>query len=515
MPSTSENNKRIAKNTLMLYVRMLFTMVVSLYTTRVVLEVLGADDYGINNLVGGVVGMMGIVTSLLSQGTSRFITIALGKSNEEELKNTFSASITIHLALAVLILIIGEAIGPWLVGRLNIAADRIDAAQFIFQFALIGSCIGIFQTPFHASIVAHERMSVYAIFSIVDVVAKLLVVYLLLVINVDKLKLFSLLYFIVGLITAFGYYFYCVKRFEECRTFTFKLDKKLYKDIFNYTGWNAIGAIAFTMNGQGITILLSVFGTAVNAARGIAGSISGVVYNFSGNFLAASRPQIVKLCAVGDYEGMNNLIIRTSKFSSYLMGLIGIPLFIEMDYVLTLWLGEVPDYTVVFARLTLIQGLIQAIDFPIGTGIHAVGKMKLPNITSAFIYMMILPISYIAIKMGASPEIAYVMIICVYPLALLMDLYILNKYTAFPGIRFLVHTVLRSVIFILLTASIVGYITLYTMAPQFPRLVMTTVVSCLCFIPLVYFGGMTVGERSFVKNIILQKLHLNRLQKNN
>ena len=206
MSSETENTKRIAKNTLMLYFRMLFTMVVSLYTTRVVLNVLGADDYGINNLVGGVVGMMGIVTSLLSQGTSRFITIALGKNDERELNNTFSASMTIHLVLALIILIVGELVGPWFVSGLNIAPERMEAAQFVFQLSLISSCIGIFQTPFHAAIVAHERMSVYAYLSIFDVVAKLLVVYLLLVVDVDKLKLFSLFYFVVGLITASIYY---------------------------------------------------------------------------------------------------------------------------------------------------------------------------------------------------------------------------------------------------------------------------------------------------------------------
>lgn len=506
----SENTKRIAKNTLMLYFRMLFTTLVSLYTTRVVLNILGADDYGINNLVGGVVGMMGIITSLLSQGTSRFITIALGKNNEEELCNTFSASMTIHLALAILILIVGEAVGTWFVSGLNIVPERMDAAQFVFQLSLIGSCIGIFQTPFHAAIVAHERMSVYAYLSIFDVVAKLLVTYLLLMVDMDKLKLFSTFYFIVGLITASIYYGYCRKQFQECRNFTFKADWKLYKEIFDYTGWNAIGAVAFTMNGQGITILLSIFGTAVNAARGIAGSISGVVYNFAGNFLSASRPQIFKLCAVGDYDGMNRLIIRTSKFSAYLMGLIGIPLFLEMEYVLSLWLGDVPDYTVVFARLTLIQGLVQAIDFPIGTGIHAVGRMKLPNITSAFIYMLILPVSYVAIKMGATPEIAYVMIICVYPLALFMDLYIIHKYTTFPAINFIVKIAARSVLFILLTACLVKYMTIYTMTSSFIRVVITTMISSLCFIVVVYFGGMTIGERNFIKNEILKKLHLKK-----
>ena len=508
MDNQTANTKRIAKNTMMLYVRMLFGMLVSLYTTRVVLNVLGADDYGINNLVGGVVGMMGIVTSLLSQGTSRFITIALGKGDEVVLKSTFSASMAIHIALGLVIFVVGELVGPSFIDNLNIAASRMDAAHFVFQLSLISSVIGIIQTPYGSAIVAHERMSIFAYISIWDVIAKLLVVYLLLVVDADKLKLFSLFYFIVGLITITIYILYCRKHFVECRTFKFKTDWNLYKDIFKYTGWNAIGAVAFTMNGQGITILLSVFGTAVNAARGIAGSISGVVYNFVGNFLAASRPQIVKLCAIRDYDGMNKLIIRTSKFSAYLIGLIGIPLFLEMEYVLNLWLKNVPDYTVVFARLTLIQGLIQAIDFPIGTGIHAVGKMKLPNITSAFIYMAILPISYVAIKLGASPEIAYIMIICVYPFALFMDLYIINKYTGFPAMNFLISIAMQSVLYIVVTALVVGLFVQGVLNAGFLRLMVTSIVSSLIFLPIIYFVGMTKGERLFITNIIAKKLKL-------
>ena len=508
--SHSENTKRIAKNTLMLYGRMLFSLLVSLYTTRVVLDVLGASDYGINNLVGGIVGMMGIITSLLSQGTSRFITIALGENNFPKLKNTFSASVTIHIILALLILLIGEIVGPWFVGRLNIASERMDAAQIVFQLSLLSSIVGITQSPFHAAIVAHEKMSVYAFISIWDVIAKLLVVYLLLMVNVDKLILFSTFYFFVGLLTASFYLFYCWKKFAECREFTLKTDKRLYKEIFNYTGWNAIGACAFTMNGQGITILLSVFGTAVNAARGIAGSISGMVYNFAGNFLAASKPQIVKLYAANDVEGMNSLILRTSKFSAYLMGFVGIPLFLEMDYVLQLWLKEVPAYTSVFARLTLIQGLVQAIDFPVGTGIHAVGRMKLPNITSALIYMMILPLSYLAIKLGASPEITYILTICVYPLALFMDLYIIQKYTCFP-VRYFIHKVIFwPIVFIVFTGFFIHLTLQNAMEESFIRVVITTLSSCITLSALIYLWGTTEGERKFMLEIVYKILHIKK-----
>jgi Na+-driven multidrug efflux pump len=266
--------------------------------------------------------------------------------------------------------------------------------------------------------------------------------------------------------------------------------------------------VAFTLNGQGITILLSVFGTAVNAARGIAGSVSGVVYRFVDSFQAAAKPQIVKLCAVHDYDGMNNLIMRVSKFSSYLMGFIGIPLFLEMDYVLQLWLKDVPEFTTVFARLTLIQGLVQSMDFPIGAGIHAVGKMKLPNLTSAFIYMVILPVSYIGIKLGASPQITYVMVVCMYPLAMFMDLYILRKYTEFRTWEFLRHVVIKSIILILMTAVLTEYIVAICFLEGFLKLMVTCGVSSVIFLLVVSVFGLTHRERNFIKGVVIEKLHL-------
>lgn len=501
------SHKRIAKNTIYLYFRMLITMVVGLFTSRVVLNTLGVEDYGLYNLVGGVVGLMGIITSLLSQGTSRFITIALGKNNLYELKSTFSASLTIHICLAIFILIIGEVIGPRIISNLNIESLRMDAAQFVFQISLISAVTGIIISPFIAIIVAHEKFSLYAYISIFDVIAKLGIVYLLLLVNIDKLKLYSLLYFSTNLITTLIYILYCYNNFIECKKIQLKVDRKLYESILNYTGWNAIGACAFTLNGQGLTILLSIFGTAVNAARGIAGNISTYCYSFVANFQSASRPQITKLCAIGDFTSMNNLIVRTSKISTYLIGFIGIPLFIEMEYILALWLKIVPDYTVVFARLTLVQGFIQSMDFPIGAGIHAVGKMKLPNLTSAFIYMAILPICYIIIKIGATPELAYIVIVCVYPIAMFMDLYIINKYTQFPVWNFIKNVIIKSSIFIVFTYIVVRIIITNYFEPNFIRLLFSTISSCLIFTLIVYGIGLTSTERLIVKKTILAKIH--------
>ncbi len=488
----------------MLYIRMMFSMVVSLFTTRLVLDILGVDDYGIYNLVAGVVGMMGVVTGLLSQGTSRFITIALGRNDNQSVKNTFTACFTIHLILALLIFIVGEAVGPQFIRTLNIPAHRLNAAIFTFHFSLLTAVLNVAYTPFNATVIAHEKMNIYAYIAIWESVAKLLVVYLLLIIHVDKLKLFSVSYFAIGVITACMYYLYCKKHFDECSKLNVKPDFKLYKEIFTYIGWNTIGVCAYTMNTQGITILMNIFGTAVNAARGIATTAGGAIYNFANNFMVASRPQIVKLCAVGDYQGMNALVDRTSKFAGYLIGFIGIPLFIEMEYVLGLWLKEVPAYTVIFTRLTIIQGLIQAIDAPLGMGIHAYGRMKLLNITTSIVYMLVLPISYLFIKLGIQPQTVYVVILCSYPIVLLINLYILNKYTGFKILRYLFGNVLISISIIVLTAVSAGVLSTNVISPGFMRLCFTAAISWIIFIPAIYFLGLNNDERSFIKNIVMK-----------
>lgn len=501
----SENTKRIAKNTMMLYGRMLFSMVVSLYTTRIILKVLGEEDYGILNLVGAIIGMTGILTSLLSVGTNRFITFALGKGNEDELKNTFSASLTIHLILGIIIFILGETFGITFVNNLNINPDRLSAAHFVFQLSLLATIISIIQSPYYGTIIAHEKMSVYAYISIWDTVAKLLIVYFLTAIEIDKLKLYISLLFAVTLSTAFIYYIFCRKQFAECRRFSFRFDKELYKEILRYSGWNTISVISSTLNNQGITVLLNNFGMSVIASRGIAASVSGFIYKFVSSFQSATRPQIIKFCAVKDFSNMNALILRTSKFSSYLIGIIGIPLFIKMEYVLQLWLDDVPTFTTIFARFTLIQGLIQAIDSPVGSGIHAIGKMRLPNITSSVIYISILPISYLAIRLGASPIITYIISICIYPLALFMDIYILNMYSNFPIKSFIKAT--SSTLLIILVTTLCAYgFSLYHSSSSFMGLVLTTIVSCLIFILLVYFWGLTKSERFFVNREFTRRI---------
>lgn len=505
-----ENNKRIVKNTMALYVRMLFTMIVSLYTTRIVLQTLGEDDYGLFNLVGAVISMMGVFTSLLTQGTSRFITVALGKNDSKMLNDTFSSSITIHIIFASIIFILGILIGLPEIEHLNIESSRIETARFVFLLSLATAMIGIIQSPYNATIIAHEKMNLYAYIGIWDATSKLFIVYFLTTIDIDKLKLYSILYFLTSLVTFIMYYTYCKKKFNECKMIRFKIDKQLYKDIFCYTGWNTIGAIAFTMNGQGITIILNMFSTAVVAARGVALTVSNFIFSFVNSFLTATRPQIIKLYSSHHISEMNRLIMRTSKFSLILISFIGLPLFIEMDKILLLWLGEVPEYTSIFIRFALIQGVIQAIDYPIGTGIHAVGKMKLPNITSSLIYLTILPLSFFAIKLGATPTITYVIMVCVYPIALFTDMYILNKYTLFPIKEFILKNILVPATLVILTTITTEYIINTFFEQSLIRIFITVIITYTFFLPSIFLFAFNSKERYFVINTIRSRFIKNK-----
>lgn len=502
MSGTSQQNySRIAKNTILLYGRFLITLVISLFTSRVILQTLGFNDFGLYNVVAGFVTLLAFLNGYISQGTVRFITFYLGKDAHNRLKQVFAASLTLHLALAILIFLFGETFGVWYIeNKLNIEAGRESVALFVFHLSLITGCLAVLQVPFSACITAHEDMGIYAYISIFDVVMKLVIVYLLLVVNTDKLQMYAIFYFIVSLITSSFYLLFCFRKYPECGL-RFRTDMKLYKDMFNYIGWNAIGAVAFTLNGQGITMLLNLFfGTIINAARGVAGSLSNIVSQFVFNFQTAMRPQIIKSYASGDVKEMEKLVIYCAKYSSYLCMLFGIPLFIESDTILHLWLGKVPPYASVFCKLTIIQIMLQGIDFPVGYGINAVGKMKLPNITSSIVYLTILPLSYIAMKLGANPTAAYLVSICAFPGALIFDVWILTKYIGFDYLLYIKDVILKTGLLIILS-GILPLIIHQQMSTSFIRLAIVTAASLFISIPLIYYKGLepNVREKVFLK----------------
>ena len=508
--SVAENNKRIIKNTAVLYARMLVMMVLGLFTSRVTINALGVEDYGLNNVVAGFVSMLVFFNGILAQGSSRFITFHLGTGDIKRLKEVFSACMTLHVLMSLLVLIGAETIGLWFVNhKLNIDPTRMVAANYVYQFAVISTCLSVTQVPYSSAIVAHEKMSAFAWMVILDVVAKLFLVVLLLHVEADKLILYSIFMCIVSFVNLLIARIYCHIKFEEC-TIRLSYDNNLYAEMFNYTGWNTIGAFAFMAHDQGLNILLNMFyGTVVNASRGIAFTVSSYVSSFMNNFQTAASPQIIKYHASGDDNQMNTLIHNTSKYSTFLLIIVGIPVFIEAESLIRIWLGHVPEYVVWFVRLTLIQSLVQSIDIPVGKGIHAFGKMKLPNIVSGSVYMMILPISYIAMRMGAAPIIAYVVIILTYPIALLTDLWILQKYSAFHIGHFLKDVVIRILIFTT-TSSVVPVIIHCQMNETIGRVILVTLSSCLISSAVIYRFGLEPEIRRKLILFIKRKLNISK-----
>lgn len=508
MSQTSDNNKRIAKNTLYLYFRMLVFLFIGLLTGRVTINALGINDYGLMNVVAGVLGILGYFCTLLSRGTSRFLTVGLGKGDMNALHNTFSACATIHIVMAILTLILGETVGLWFVNnKLVIDPARMFAANYIYQLSLISVFLSITQTPYMASIISHEKMSTFAFMTIFDVVMKLIVVVLLLYIDTDKLIMYSTFYFVVNMMSFFMYRIYCLRNFEEC-TLSLRWDKQLYKEIWNYIGWFSIGHLASIANSQGITILLNLFfSTVVNAARGIATTVSNQVSGFVMNFQTAANPQIMKYYATGEYEQMNRLVVNTAKYSSYLLILIGLPVFIETEFLIKLWLGNVPEYVVPFVKITLIESFFRAIDFPIGTGIQAFGKMKLPNITSSIAYLSVLPLTYLFLHFGASPIAAYLVACVAYPFALACDLWILNMFSGFNVTNYLQTVPVKSLLISL--GSAVVPVMARTLLPSGLVSFFISVSSCIvASSAMIFYFGLGKEMQQKVLHKVSSVLHL-------
>lgn len=507
MSTESENNKRIAKNTLYLYLRMFITMIVGLYTSRVVLNTLGVSDYGVYNVMGGIIGMLTYVNSLLSGGTSRFLTMDLGRGDQQSLKQTFSIANTLGFVAAGIILLLGETVGFWFMNtQLNIDPMRMDAANWVYQCALVSCALSVIQTPYTASIIAHEKMGIYAYMSIFDVAMKLFVAFALIWFDFDKLKLYALLMFTVNLLNFIIYRVICTRKFEEC-TFTFDFDKTKFKEMLGYSGWNMVGAFANLLNNYGLNILLNIFfGTVVNAARGIALQISHIVQSFYSNFQMASRPQIMKYYAQGDVKGMSSLICNTSKYCAYLLLCLVVPILFNVDGFLMVWLGQKPEYAAWFTRVILLQILFQALDYPIGMGIHAVGKMRLPNITSAFFYLSVFPLSYVAFKLGAGPIIGYCVYLMFAPFIMFLDLLILSKYTSF-SIRHFAFYVFVPVVLVMIMSSVISFIAIYFIPSDgFICFVVKCIISFTATCLSAFFIGLSKPMRTKVLYIIKAKI---------
>ena len=496
---SSDNNKRIAKNTLLLYFRMLFMMAVSLYTSRVVLNALGIVDFGIYNVVGGVIAMLGFLTGSLSAASSRYITYDLGRGNMNAMKKTFGNILSIHVVLALLILVIGETVGLWFMStKLQIPVEREFAAYWVYQFSVFSMVVSVISVPYNAAIIAHEKMSAFAYITIVDALLKLLIVYLLVVVPYDKLIIYAILLFCVQIFDRVVYGVYCARHFEETRA-KLSYDGKLFREIFVFAGWTMNGNLAVIGYTQGINILLNMFfGPAVNAARGIAVQVQNVCQQFCTNFQVALNPQLIKSYAKKNYIEMHELLIKSSKFSFYILFLLSVPLMLEAPLVLKWWLGVVPAHTVAFLRLILISSTFVALSNPIIVSVHATGDIKKFQIIEGTMLLTIVPIAYFLLKVfGIRPEIVF----CVHIVVEICTQYIRLK-LVLPMIGMSLYTyykqVINPILLVLVVAPIFPLLLYFYLEQSNFSFFAVCIVCMFSIIISILYLGCTLSERLFL-----------------
>lgn len=495
---TSDNNKRIAKNTLLLYFRMLFMMVVSLYTSRVILNALGVEDFGIYNVVGGVVAMFTVISGSLSAAISRFITYELGKGDQSKLNKIFSASVTIQLLLSLIIVVLIESVGVWFLNaKMTIPADRVTAANWVLQFSIITFVINLISVPYNAAIIAHERMSAFAYISILEAIGKLAIAFFIMWSPIDKLIYYAILMCTVAVIVRLTYGHYCKKHFTEC-TYHFHWDKDILKQMFGFAGWNFIGASSVVFRDQGGNIILNIFfGPTVNAARGIANQVNTAITGFVQNFMTALNPQITKSYASGDGEYMMTLIFQGARLSFYMLLLLSLPVLINTHYILVIWLKIVPEHAVLFVRLILIFAMCESISNPLITAMLATGKIRNYQIVVGGLQLLNLPLSYICLKTGFVPESILVVAIIISLACLFARLYMLRGIIGLSSILYM-KNVFLNVLVVALLSAIIPYMLFCYMKETFFSFIIITLIAVLCTLVVEFYIGCNQKERFFV-----------------
>lgn len=499
MSNSVSSNKRIAKNTLMLYFRMLLTMAIGLYTSRIILAQLGISDYGLYNVVGGIVTMFTFVNGSLSAGTQRFLTFELGQGNTERLKRVFSTAITIHTSLAVIILLLAESIGLWfLLNKMNFAPDRVDAAIWVYQFSIAACVVSVIQVPFMSTLVAHEKLDIYAYMSIYDSVMKLVIVFLLVFAPFDKLIFYSLLVLLVNISSAVIYNTYCRRHYEECH-FVYSLDKDTFKRMFSFSAWDIIGSMASIGQSQGVNIVINIFcSTVVNAAYGISITVNNIVMGFVNNFLMAANPQIVKYYAQNQLHKMFSLVINTAKLASYLLLIIGIPVFIEIEFLLKLWLVEYPPYAPLFLRIILVQSWIQTLGTPTVRALHATGNIKIMNLSVGLLLLLILPVTYLMFRLKCSPGVVLIVNIIPWMIAIPIRLALLYRYCHFPICSYIKNVLILGVV-IASVCYIIPY-SIYSLLTlsELEKFFIVVMVSIISSGSIIFFAGIPKDIQSKV-----------------
>ena len=505
MGQSVSSNTRIMKNTAMLYIRMFISLALSLYTSRVILEVLGISDYGIYNVVGGIVVLFSFLQNALSTATQRFLNYEMGKEGDGNLRKVFRVSITAHLLLAILVFVLAEIIGVWfLENKINVPAERMNAARVVFQFSVAACCLNIIRSPLSSMVVAFEELSFFAYLGIGESIVRLLIVFLLLVIPFDSLITYASLTFLIFVFIFVLYYIYCKKKHGDIVYFKPLWDKDLSRSMLSFSGWSLLLGVANVGCDQGINMVLNVFrGVVVNAAMGVANQVSNAVYGFVSNFQLAYAPQIVKLYAAGRYDELGVLVRRTSKFSYFLMFVISLPLLFCCDLVLSIWLKEVPEYASQITRIIISIHLIDALSAPLWLSIQATGKIKYYQIICSAFLLLNIPAAIIILSLGFSPVyvILFKLIIafCVF---LFRVPYVCGKIHLRLS-QFITDVIVRCLFITVLSIAAVGVVYNYTSGIK--GLFLTILSSLIVVLPSAYFIGINKDERKYLNMMVRQK----------
>lgn len=502
----SEDNKRIAKNTILLYVRTLFSQLLGLYTSRKVLEILGVEDYGVYNVVGGITALLLFLNGSMAVATQRYLTIELGKKNLSSYNTIFSMACIIHAVLALIVFILAETIGLWFLNNyLNLPLNRFYAANWVYQFSVLSMIVGILQVPYSASLTSHERLDVYAYVGMGEAVLRLCFVLLLSVLTYDRLITYSFFSFIVQLISAIIYFIYCVRTFLECK---FRLVWKpfLFNSMLTFTGWNLFGTLAWILKDQGSNILMNIFGgPLINAARGISLQVSSAVQNLVSGFSSAVAPQLTKNYAVKDENGLYRLFVVSSKISFFLFLLVALPIIFETPYLLQLWLIEVPEYSVLFIRIILLEAIFNTLSGPMITSLLATGNIKLYQIVVGGVMLLNIPISFVLLYLGAPIETPLIVSFIIIIISIVVRIYFCKLQLSFNILSYM-NLVLRPVISVFVLSLVLPYLVNRNMEYGFWNFIMTSLVSIFSVFISTFFVGFSNSERTFVYSIINGKL---------
>lgn len=505
MATSVSDNKRIAKNTIFLYIRMMVVMLVALFTSRVILNTLGATDYGIYNVVGGIVTIVSFLNSALGASTSRFLTFALGEKNIQKQKSTFGACLNLHIGIALLVLILGETVGLWFFyEKMVIPDERMVAAFWVYQFSILTTMVSFTQVPYNASLIAHEEMSIYAYVGLYEAISRLIIAYLITISPIDKLVFYGLLLLINTILVQLFYRWYAVKHFEECR-FSLVKDKALYKRLLSYGGWDLFGNLALVCQGEGVNLLLNVFfGPVVNAARAIAFQIQGAVTQFVSNFMTAVRPQVIKNYAEGNVDKMYTMTFYAAKFSYILMLALVVPIIYEIRFILGIWLGDaVPDETALFAVIVLMTYTWRTFHIAALMPYHAIGKIKTGNVTIGSLMIATLPIGYLLFKCGCPAYSVFLAIFAVEIVSMFAIYWLIHRYEYFPYKYVFTKILLPCGLVTIFTIIVPTFIT-HLMNDGWARLIIVGISTEFSLLLSALYLGLNKEERtrifSFVKN---------------